>query len=574
MKSQLLLEKMNEILDLQRHKDFENAAQKLHEEYLLAIRLKEEVEESSNYDNSTLKELDLLLIQKEIIAIPRKIKMNEIFWEGHMMSKGEKEGGTERMLYIFLKNREVMDEMDDLTKKWLSYCLESMVEAGKAYDCFTLTNYYGVIPKANNGADCYNLTKKIEFLRLCMKQWEGDSIDYRKRIGNEAIMYYYLGGAAFCFLQFDDVIDCMEEAMSPKELYYYCLTSKIIAKDFDEISNDAIRRIKSDDDVSKYYKGQIYLLKGDKTQALELFKQSQIFRYSYIMMNYLNDGKENYHTPDVCSFDPTQQSYDIFEDFHFYHECLISFRGYETPSNIYNFFKVDKDAIENRVKMQEAEMLTEHLYTDLNNRTIPLSDEEYQKRIVLLDDLLGTKDPKVRRAFYETNQGIKDFPHKAEIQIGLTIENFEISDINFYAILIYNYYFRQIIDQEAVINLSSYVMAVAKRKMTKEVFDKLFNVGLAATTVTALAVLCPFDYLNPFKQLCMAPPLVLIMSQLGSNKVNPMDESLYEKFKKELKIQRLELKKALGDNDFSVQCRFSTIIDKIHRFDDFIKNLA
>lgn len=400
-----------------------------------------------------------------------------------------------------------------------------------------------------------------------MKKWRNKFGKDKNHIKDRAILIYYLGGAPLSYYLYDEIIDNGEYVLSARDYYYYTLNSKIVGIDLDEIANSALCSIKEDDDISEYYKGQIYCIINKHEEALSCFAKAKNFKYAQIMYNYLKGLGEFLPEPPKQNIDPDVVAYEVFDDYYYYHECYIAFRGFYHTSRIYYYFLGDKTKLQNTIKAEEAEIVVKKLYTDLRNRSVSLSKEEYNRRIKMLDDLLLTKDGMVRRAKLETDEGIIKTPEKAEIQIALTIENFEIENIDFYALLIYNYYFRGFIDQRAVINLSFYVMAVAKCKLKEKVFNSLFDVGLS---VSAVMLLCPFDLITHFKEICISTPLLAIVENRFNKDLNLMKQSKYEYFLEKLKLQELELKDKIGDENFYNQCRFITIVKKVYQLDEYI----
>lgn len=490
-------------------------------------------------------------------------------------SKKQLIGGAEHLLYTYLINKSAFDNCGELTKAWLGKCLEDLVEEGKGYDCYIIMHQFDIVPNASIGFDCFNLTKEIEFLRLCMKRFsELKEQEDHELQGEEAIMYYYLGGAAFSFYQFDSVLDCRYELLSPKEYYYYSLTSKILGKDFEQISEDSLRNIIDDNILANYYKGHIYLLKGMKVEAIEYFRRSLPFTYAERMLNYLVDDIQDITSPKRVFVETESIEgaiYSIFEDYYHYHECLIAMKGYSLVPKISHYFYGNKQQLEDSLKIVEANKLSRYLYSDLKGRSKSLSEDEYNKRVAILNELLVNRDSKVRGAFFDTDKGIKVYQCDAEHQIALTIHEFAFENVDFYAILIYYYYFNKYISEEAVINLSMYVMAIAKLKVKKELYDSLFNASVSL--ITAVSILSPYCSIAQFKHLCQSSSFKITLGQLkGTNQYS--SSTLYEEFKKTIALERLKVKQHIGESEFAIKYRFSSIVEKIHQLDSYFEILS
>ena len=478
-----------------------------------------------------------------------------------------------RICYLLLKNLDIISiagETDILKNVLNGVCFDYLLNNNYIYFCWYMVNNHHIEPNIKFSFDYYNLSKQISFFQLCMKIWDMRYPENNLLLINKAILIYYLGGAPLSFLLFDEKIDDGDCSLSARDYYYYALTSKLVDVDFKSIYEDSICQIENEDDISLYYKGQILLLGGEKESALTLFNQASEFKYARIMSEFLTNGIKNLPAPTKVILNPEESGYEIFEDFYHYHECEIAFNNYFEVSSIYRYFVGNSSQIQESIKKSEADVVATRMYTDLRNRSVTLTDEEYNKRLHMLDELLLNRDGMVRRALQETDEGIQRLPDKAEVQIALTIENFEIKNIDFYALLIYYYYFKGFIDQTSVINLSFYVIAVAKQKIKDKVFDKLFDIGLSVTAVT---LLCPFDFLTHFKQLCLAPPLLAVLGNQFKNDIDLLKKSRYECFIEKLKLQELELKQKLGDEVFMNECRFTTIIDKVSQIDNYFREM-
>lgn len=502
--------------------------------------------------------------------------LNEL-WDLDILEYADKdEDYLLRKVYLLFKATKTFERFNefDKCKEFLSHLFKKCLDANLFYCCYIMVNHYGVIIKSNDAYDYHNYVKKIEHLLLCDKQWNlNKGFSYYDDL-ERTILFYYLGGipnAAYQFLLYYRSVSrkYINYQFTPRQLYYLSLTSKFVEDNFDEISNFSILNIKEEDNISLYYKGQIYYLQYNIDSALECFEKSKDFLFSQIMYDYIKYGKQELKQPEVITINPEKDDYNVFHDYYFYHECYVAFKGYDNGSRIFNYFIGDKDLIIENVKDIEADRMAEQMYIDLKNRSVSMSKEEYERRIKMLDDLLLTKDGMVRRAIQETDEGIKRIPEKAEVQIALTIENFEIENIDFYALIIYNYYFRGIIDQQAVINLSFYVIAVAKNKLKSQIFDKLFDIGMS---VTAVMLLCPFDIITHFKNLCLSTPLVAFVGSNLKQDFSISALSRYEIFKKELKHQELELKNQIGEELFNNQCKFVTIVNKVYQLDEYLLN--
>ena len=486
-------------------------------------------------------------------------------------------GGADKLLYIFLTNKAFLeknkDSIKNIKEQLLKRCLYDFLEHKSPYSIFLITNNFDFIPDANIGFDCYNLCKTIDFLRLCSEKWHmSEGIDSHYILAEEAILFYYLGGTALSFKLFDEVLDTDYHELSAKELFYYSLVSYLTDIDFLSISSFAVNCISPEEDESLYYKGHIHLLRGEIKEAISCFQSSSSLVYAKWMTAYLIDKKEIIQSPKVRSINPESDSYNVFTPYYHYHECLIAIKGYNISPTIANYFRGEKEPLIENIRVHKAEELSKVLYLDLNNRLVELAEDEYKKRITILNELLGERDPKVRRAFFETMKGI-ELNLDPEIQLALTIQEFECENADFYAVLIYNYFFRKLINIEQVIYLSFYVVYIAKKKIRKETFDALFNAGMSF--ISAVKVLSPYGCIAQFKKLCLSPSLHIAIDLSKERKNIKLGETTeYVAFKKRLKLTLLNIKENIGEKEFNSSYRFVSIIDKIQQFDQYIKELT
>lgn len=458
------------------------------------------------------------------------------------------------LLYLFYKNKTKKDAVDTMV---ISNCLPKLIERSQIYDCYELVSVYGLTPPYNIAAAYYNQTKKIEFIRLCMKRWEDRfANDKRKRKGHEAILKYYLGGVVSCFISFETELD-NGSSLTAQEYYYYCLTSKILGIEFEQISSDAMKSISDNDFVAQYYKGLICLLRDNKEEARQYFKESSAdFEYSKI----LYEEQENALVqPYGITIDPEKDDYSVFDDYIHYFECYLAFNNINQIPGLYNAYKGDTLGVENKLKEHEAYLLSQYMHNDLYGREVKLTEEEYNKRINHFNQILINKDGFARELFLDTEEGIDRLPVEcAEHQIALTIKMYRYKNWSFYAYLIYYFYFKQKIDREAVIYLSLYVTYVAEKILKKDLAEIATGTVLS---LMALRLLTPFyDWSIPIQQLLATAPFSLT----NTNK------SEYEEFKKIIKKRMLEIRLQIGDVKFENTFRFMTIIDKMKQIDGFI----
>ena len=574
------------------------------------MRIVDEVTEISEMFNDAIKHLeanDMILARGKFALLKTKIpkvkmrlalvaddlssplnKILDNLWErvqiGHVIIafsdefnahiKKELIGGAERLLYIYLNNKAAFDFCEELSKIWLSKCLDDLLEDSKGYACYIIMHQFDIIPNARIGFDCYNLVSEIEFLRLCMKRYaENACVDEHYLLGEETIMYYYLGCSAIAFLQFDTKLDCLYDTLSPKEYYYYSLTSYLIDVDFEQVSTSAILNINSCDALSYYYKGHIYLLLGKRECAIDCFKKSVDFPYAKRMLDYLIYNIVDISSPQKVFLDPEHDElmYSKFEEYYHYHECLIAMKGYFMTPKIWYYFHGNTKHLEESLRITEANKLSKYLYSDLKGRARELTEDEYHMRISILNELLINRDSKARAAFFDIDKGIKEYACDAEHQIALTIQEFAFDNIDFYAIIIYYYYFNRLISEEAVINLSMYVMAVAKEKMKAEIYNTLF--ATSVSFVTAISILSPYCSISQFKQLCQSSVVKVTLQNIRGDKFF-LNTTLYDNFINAIAIERLRIKHQLGERNFVVKYRFMSIIEKIHQLDSYLDSFT
>lgn len=413
----------------------------------------------------------------------------------------------QKVLYKYLMYEDYLDleNLEDSDKITFKNCFSSMVKNYELLNCYILVSHYGVNPISSDGFDYYDMIKRYQFILLCLKRWkklgylEGDALNIQ-----EAILSYYLGGAAKGLSIYDKIIIPHNVVLDARQLYYYCLMSKIVDEDFEKRSENAISTILEEDEESQYYKGLIYLLKEKPLDALDCFLLSSGYTYSKTL---LNQDIKAIPFPKVKEISFTSDNYSVFDEYMHFHECMLALHGSNYKPAFCKFFKGDLESLEDCIKLEKANELSKYLYKDLYNRTVELSEEEYKARLSFFDSKLADSTDEVRSAFLSIQGGLQYVPDRVEHQIAMTIEAFKLNNFFYYAFLIYNYYFRKMLTQEEVIDLSFYVMHIAKEKFG----DKILEIASQTTlSVLALRIIWPcYDVSTPIRQFILATPITI-----------------------------------------------------------------
>jgi tetratricopeptide (TPR) repeat protein len=189
----------------------------------------------------------------------------------------------------------------------------------------------------------------------------------RERLLNEAILSYYLGGNIETFRIFDEQLDDDSEALSAQALYYYAKAADEISWDADSIWNNCVeqlsdRRDKSDEDY--YYLGRLYLLREERSKALDCFTRSLRFPFSALMIKALSE--EDIDMNAICEL-PRRKEIDIergveqFNDYFHCRECeeKVSLPGKQVDSFWQVFYLSDKSRadIQKEIVSRESRIL-------------------------------------------------------------------------------------------------------------------------------------------------------------------------------------------------------------------------
>ena len=480
-------------------------------------------------------------------------------------NKSSEYASAERNLYTFLSYYDDLGpEIKESYKTFLISCLAKMVEDFKPLNSLIIVTKFGITPPYPVGRDYYNLQKKYEFILLCFEKWcNTDLINEKEKNVNEAILSYYLGGAAYGLSIFDKKIIPENNFLSAKELYYYCLMSKIVDIDFEKRADVAISTIKEEESEAQYYKGLIYLLKENKYDSLECFSMSDDLENSSTI---LNGDINKIRNPSKIQINPYSDSIDVLNDFIRFQECRVAFEGVNATPAIFRYFEGDTELLEEALKSEKANELSKLMYADLYGRNIELTEEEYKKRENYFKQRLLNEDGFARDLALATEKGIKELPiNCTEHQISLTIKMFTYKNAMFYANLIYYYYFKKQINIEALIDLSYYVIYVAKKELRVSFSD--IASGTAISLITLNFISPHYDFSLPIKELIEKIPDVLIPR---TDSIQPK-KSEYLEFKKRIANRRLELQLSMGKDEFSFTFRYMTIIDKLKQIDEYLK---
>ncbi len=299
-----------------------------------------------------------------------------------------------------------------------------------------------------------------------------------------AVIYFYLGGIVKSYKMYDEVLDCNNNySMSARDLYYYARCTEFISLEKNTIIKNCINDCPTHSYEDIYYLAHLHWLNDDREKAIELFNQSQTFKYSKLIVEYLNNNhfnnKNNNNTKLQTDFGKFKDS--ITDYFHL-NECnmIINHADEKIPlEEIWRYFTIDKEELYLKKRKFEMKFVEEQLAKNLaigfkNRKTFKGSgyDNDLYLKELEIFDFLKEQSRQLRSSINKNKYNIKDF----ENSIANRIELYEADKRPmFYQDIIIYFYHSKDIDLKQFFRLSAYFMYILRKNKEQDINKFLFG---------------------------------------------------------------------------------------------------